>query len=422
MKSCPACNRTFEDTMTFCLIDGSVLSAPFDAKATQDHPATRHTDPSPTAILDPGPRVSNPIQPTQDNNRPTPPETIASPTPTSGTLAETVSSIPPEYSSHKPLDSPSAMKTIKAAPPEVMSGKNQPAPYSAETQPSELAHPHFSGGKRLAVIAVGVLAILFVGAIVWLILRPKTPTVSTVTEAPQSASQNKNQEQTAGKSLTANVNGAQIQMVSIVGGTFLMGSPLSEMGRDKDEGPQNEVTVQSFDMSKYEVTQEQYKVVMGTNPSNFKGDNLPVDSVTWNNAVEFCRKLSETTGRTYRLPTEAEWEYASRAGTSGPYSGNIDAMTWYGPNSASQTHPVGQKQPNGFGLYDMNGNVWEWCQSKYGPYPYKADDGRENLQDNDVRVMRGGSYESSASSCRSAYRRRVIPDVRSIGFRVVAVP
>jgi formylglycine-generating enzyme required for sulfatase activity len=208
-------------------------------------------------------------------------------------------------------------------------------------------------------------------------------------------------------------------MVSVSGGRFLMGSPLSETGRDQDEGVQNDVTVQSFYMSKYEITQAQYKAVTGTNPSSFKGDDLPVDSVSWNDAVEFCRKLSQMTGRQYRLPTEAEWEYAARAGTNGPYAGNLEAMTWYDANSGNRTHPVGQKEPNGFGLYDMYGNVWEWCQSKYKPYPYNANDGRENLQEADVRVMRGGSWESAAKACRSAYRRRVTPDPRSSGFRII---
>jgi formylglycine-generating enzyme required for sulfatase activity len=201
-----------------------------------------------------------------------------------------------------------------------------------------------------------------------------------------------------------------------------MGAPLSETGRDKDEGPQSDVTVPNLYMSKYEVTQAEYKAVMGSNPSSFKGDDLPVDSVSWNDAVEFCRKLSQSTSREYRLPTEAEWEYASRAGTTGPYAGNIDDMTWYTANSGSHTHPVGQKQPNGLGLYDMYGNLWEWCQSKYRPYPYNATDGREDLLGTDERVMRGGSWESSAKSCRSAYRRRAIPDAHSIGFRLVMAP
>jgi formylglycine-generating enzyme required for sulfatase activity len=209
-------------------------------------------------------------------------------------------------------------------------------------------------------------------------------------------------------------------MISVPGGKFQMGSPVSENGRDPDEGPQSEVAVANFFMSKYEVTQAQYKAVMSANPSSFKGDDLPVDSVTWQQAEDFCSKLSQITKREYRLPTEAEWEYASRAGAQSAIAGIVDAMAWYNANSGGRTHPVGQKHPNDFGLYDMNGNVWEWCQSKYKPYPYKADDGRENVQDGDVRVMRGGSWENNAVSCRSAYRRQVLPSVRAtIGFRVV---
>ncbi len=199
-----------------------------------------------------------------------------------------------------------------------------------------------------------------------------------------------------------------------------MGSPVSEVGRDMDEGPQSDVAVANFHISKYEITQAQYKALMNANPSSFKGDDLPVDSVTWEEAAMFCRKLLKLTSKGYRLPTEAEWEYASRAGTQSAIAGIIDATTWYSANSGGRTHPVGQKKPNDFGLYDMNGNVWEWCQSKYKPYPYKVDDGREDVQSEDVRVMRGGSWETDLTSCRSAYRRRVIPNVRAtIGFRIV---
>jgi formylglycine-generating enzyme required for sulfatase activity len=181
------------------------------------------------------------------------------------------------------------------------------------------------------------------------------------------------------------------------------------------------VKIQSLQMSKYEVTQAQYRAVMNSNPSNFKGDDLPVDSVSWTDAVEFCRKLSQLTGRQYRLPTEAEWEYAARAGSTGPYSGDVQAIAWYDANAADHPHPVGQKTPNAFGLYDMNGNLWEWCESKYKPYPYSATDGREDLQSEDVRVLRGGSFESAARGCRSSYRRRVAPQPRTRGFRIVLV-
>jgi formylglycine-generating enzyme required for sulfatase activity len=174
-------------------------------------------------------------------------------------------------------------------------------------------------------------------------------------------------------------------------------------------------------MSKYEVTQAQYQAVMNSSPSSFKGDTLPVDSVSWNSAVEFCRKLSQLTGRQYRLPTEAEWEYAARAGSPKSSTGNVEATAWYDANSAGHPHAVGQKEANAFGLYDLTGNLWEWCQSKYKPYPYNASDGRESLQETDVRVLRGGSFESSARGCRSTYRRRVTPHPNASGFRIVLI-
>jgi formylglycine-generating enzyme required for sulfatase activity len=310
------------------------------------------------------------------------------------------------------------MKTMKAALPEVIVRNSERASSAGETSPgSRLTQTQASGGKRVGLIAGVLLLVVILGGIAWLIyekVRKESPVATKSQPGP-----NEKKPQLTGQPFSENSNGVQTQMVYVPGGTFLMGSPLSETGRDKDEGPQSNATVSNFYMSKYEVTQAQYEAVMGTNPSGFKGDNLPVDSVSWNDAVEFCRKLSRASGREYRLPTEAEWEYASRAGTTGPYAGNIDALTWYSANSGSETHPVGQKQPNGLGLYDMYGNVWEWCQSKYKPYPYNATDGREDLQSNDVRVLRGGSWESPATSCRSAYRRRVMPDARSIGFRIV---
>jgi len=156
----------------------------------------------------------------------------------------------------------------------------------------------------------------------------------------------------------------------------------------------------------------------GLSPSSFKGDDLPVDSVSWNDAVEFCRKLSSLRGRQYRLPTEAEWEYAARAGSKEPVVGSLAIMGWCGANSLNRTHPVGQKDANAFGLYDMYGNVWEWCQSQYKSYPYQATDGREDLRQTDVHVLRGGSWESSTRACRSSYRRRVVPDPRTTGFRI----
>lgn len=417
MKSCPACNRTFDDTMTFCLVDGSVLSAPFDPNATQQPPASRNTDPAPTMMY-PAPNAGHSTPPPQsDKELLPPPQTIASPASIPGAQPESVS--PPPRKDEE-VASQSAMKTIMAPPPEVVFGTNQRGAFAAATPPdSQLTQTQSVGGKRLVVIGAAVLAVILVGGIVWLIQRTRTRNTPQSRAASQPAKQTENKPAPTGQSFTENVNGTAIAMVSVSGGTLLMGSPLSETGRDQDEGPQNDVTVPSFYMSKFEIIQAQYKAVTGTNPSSFKGDDLPVESVSWNDAVEFCRKLSQMTGRQYRLPTEAEWEYAARAGTNGPYAGNLDAMTWYDANSGNRTHPAGQKEPNGFGLYDMYGNVWEWCQSKYRPYPYRATDGRENLQETDVRVMRGGSWESAAKACRSAYRRRVTPDPRSSGFRII---
>jgi formylglycine-generating enzyme required for sulfatase activity len=296
----------------------------------------------------------------------------------------------------------------------------KPQQVEVQTPPAkELTQTHSKAGKLIALLAGGVLVVIIIGVLVWLSQRNQTRTTSPAAAQSLPAKPTENKPSANAQSFTETVNGVEIQMVSVPGGTFLMGSPLSETGRDQDEGPQSEATVQSLSIGKFEVTQAQYKAVMGTNPSSFKGDDLPVDSVSWNDAGEFCNKLSRATGRAYRLPTEAEWEYAARANTTGSFAGNAEAMTWYDANSGNRTHPVGQKEPNDFGLYDMNGNVWEWCQSKYKPYPYRADDGREDLQTTDVRVMRGGSWRSPQKGCRSAYRRRVPPDDRTIGFRIV---
>lgn len=221
-----------------------------------------------------------------------------------------------------------------------------------------------------------------------------------------------------------------LNMVPIRGGSFIMGSPAGEAGRRDDEGPQHPVTVKSFYMSKYEVTQALYQAVMGTNPSHFKGDNLPVEQVSWNDAKEFCTRLSEMTGRAYRLPSEAEWEYACRAGT--------DTAFWFGDKlttaqanfddrsqaTRQKTTPVGDFPANKFGLHDMHGNVYEWCEDySHRNYQGAPTDGSAWLKDkdSDERMMRGGSWNGYAIHLRSAYRVRSSPYDRGkhIGFRVV---
>ena len=236
--------------------------------------------------------------------------------------------------------------------------------------------------------------------------------------------------------------GITLEMMAIPGGSFVMGSPDTEARRSNDEGRQRTVNLAPFFMGKYEVTQEQWQAVMGNNPSYFKGAKLPVENVTWNDAVQFCQKLSQKTGKTYRLPSEAEWEYACRAGTTTPfyfgetitpdlvnYSGNYP----YGAASKglyrAKTTDVGSFPPNAFGLYDMHGNVWEWCSdrfhSNYNGAPTDGTSWETGTDGN--RVLRGGSWSNNAVLCGAANRNYAYAGGSngSRGFRVavaVAVP
>ncbi|MDB9321821.1 bifunctional serine/threonine-protein kinase/formylglycine-generating enzyme family protein [Nodularia spumigena CS-591/04] len=234
-------------------------------------------------------------------------------------------------------------------------------------------------------------------------------------------------------------NGVSLEMVQIPGVTFTMGSPAGEAQREDDEGPQRQVRVPGFFMGKYAVTQAQYQAIMGTNPANFKGEKRPVETVSWDEAVEFCTKLGQRTGKTYRLPSEAEWEYACRAGTTTPfyfgetittdlvnYNGNFPYASAPKGEYRQQTTDVGNFPPNSFGLYDMHGNIWEWCQDIYNSsYQGAPIDGTPwlNGSDNNTKLLRGGSWVSLAWYCRSAYRSRHARAYRdlNVGFRVVAV-
>jgi|AGSF01.1.fsa_nt_gi Uncharacterized conserved protein len=233
-------------------------------------------------------------------------------------------------------------------------------------------------------------------------------------------------------------SGAILDLISIPGGSFMMGSPSTETGRSNDEGPQHNVNISPFFMGKYEVTQKQYQAVMGNNPSNFKGAKHPVEQVTWDEAVEFCRKLTQKTGKSYRLPSEAEWEYACRARTTTPfyfgdtitpdlvnYNGNYPYGSAPKGLYREQTTDVGIFPPNAFGLYDMHGNVWEWCSDKWHDnYNGAPTDGSswETGGDNN-RVLRSGSWDFNAVYCRSAYRCGDSAGLRlsCIGFRVALV-
>jgi formylglycine-generating enzyme required for sulfatase activity len=236
------------------------------------------------------------------------------------------------------------------------------------------------------------------------------------------------------------LNSIGMKLVYIQAGDFMMGSGLSpsqvssQFGGNadwyKDEHPQHKVKIsEGFWIGQTEVTQAQYRAVMDTNPSNFKGDNNPVEQVNWSDAMEFCKKLSQKEiGRTYTLPTEAQWEYACRAGTSTVFSfGNSESSlgdyAWYKSNSNDKTHPVGQKRPNDFGLYDMHGNVWEWCRDWYdsGYYNKNIITDPENKQGDSNRVLRGGCWDHTPVYFRSAERARFDTDSRynNSGFRVV---
>ena len=224
--------------------------------------------------------------------------------------------------------------------------------------------------------------------------------------------------------------GMSLRMVAVQGGMFQMGAT-KEQGRNTydAEKPVHAVALDGFYIGKYEVTQGQWKAVMGTNPSSFKGDDRPVEKVSWNDAVSFCEKLSEMTGRKYRLPTEAEWEYAARGGQQADgtmYAGSgaiYDvAVFGYGINSGA-TFSVGSKKPNGLGLYDMSGNVWEWCSDWYDS-EYYSESPSVNPQGpsgGSSRVIRGGGWSYDARNCRVSFRGSDTPGYRdrALGFRVV---
>ncbi|WP_293207659.1 MULTISPECIES: SUMF1/EgtB/PvdO family nonheme iron enzyme [unclassified Microcoleus] len=221
-------------------------------------------------------------------------------------------------------------------------------------------------------------------------------------------------------------NGIVLEMVYIPGGTFMMGSPNDEAGREDDESPQHQVTVPAFYAGKYPITQAQWEAVMGNNPSYLKGEKLPVECVSWYDAVEFCEKLSETTGKTYRLLSEAEWEYACRAGTTTPFhfGETITPELVNYITESNEPTDVGSFPPNAFGLYDMHGNVEEWCSDKWlDNYDGAPTDGSSWESGNNCRMLRGGSWANDPSNCRSAVRscEQPIYGERFNGFRVACV-
>jgi formylglycine-generating enzyme required for sulfatase activity len=232
-----------------------------------------------------------------------------------------------------------------------------------------------------------------------------------------------------------------MKLVLIPKGTFMMGSPESEERRGYDE-TQHQVTIsKDYYLGVHEVTQAQYEKVMGKNPSHFQGAivgnenaDLPVEMITWDDAVEFCKKLSDLpkekkAGRVYRLPTEAQWEYACRAGSKTAYSfddeeGLLPVYGWFYRNSSKRTHTVGLLEPNAWGLYDMHGNVWEWCSDWYGDYPKGALSDPTGPKEGSSRAFRGGCWDVVAAYCKSGDRNGYDPSFRDSngGFRVALSP
>jgi uncharacterized protein (TIGR02996 family) len=215
--------------------------------------------------------------------------------------------------------------------------------------------------------------------------------------------------------------GVDMTFAWIPPGTFLMGSPPSEQNRYKNESQHKVTLTKGFYLGVHEVTQAQWQAMIGDNTSFFKGDNLPVETVSWEDCQAFCEKLSQLDGKHYGLPTEAEWEYACRAGTTTAYffgddPSHLGDYGWFYDNAERKTHDVGTKIPNAWGLFDMHGNVWEWCQDWYGPHGKKHLRDPQGSNNEEARVVRGGSWYGLMEDCRAAFRFRYAPGNRIYNF------
>ena len=254
------------------------------------------------------------------------------------------------------------------------------------------------------------------------------PVSSMASSSTTSTSSNIIDSSTSGSVITIPVkDGVNIEMVKVEAGSFDMGATPEMQNPDEDEKPVHRVTLtNNYYIGKYEVTQALWQAVMGSNPSNFKGDDLPVEKVSWDDCQDFISKLNAMTGKRFRLPTEAEWEYAARGGKKSQgyqYSGSntLDNVAWYHDNSGSKTHAVGTKQPNELGIYDMTGNVSEWCQDRYGDYSGVPQTNPTGSVDGKFRVNRGGSWMFFARFCRSSFHSSNSSDDREeyLGLRLV---
>jgi len=225
---------------------------------------------------------------------------------------------------------------------------------------------------------------------------------------------------------TVTVINPEPELVLVESGSFTMGCTDGDCNEESNELPIHQVTLSSYKIAKYTVTQQQWEAVMGNNPSYHKGADLPVERVSWPNVQQFIQKLNTLTGKNYRLPTEAEWEYAARGGNKSKgykYSGSndINAVAWYSGNSGNKTHPVGTKTPNELDIYDMSGNVFEWCGDWYGAYTASAQTNPPGPNSGTRRITRGGDFSVSTSFCRVSSRWSTSPSdyFPALGFRLV---
>ena len=241
----------------------------------------------------------------------------------------------------------------------------------------------------------------------------------------EKASWTRNNDNSLNKNLEFNVDGVSFTMIYVEGGTFMMGSPDSDSDAMDREKPQHRVTLNDYYIGETQVTQALWEAVMGGNPSNWKGDNLPVDNVSWEDGQEFCKQMNKKTGMAFHLPTEAEWEYAARGGRKNKgfkYAGSndIDSVAWYIGNSGNEAHIVKQKSANELRLYDMSGNVWEWCQDWYGDYSSSDQTNPTGPSSSYGHVLRGGHWNIDARFCRVSLRVGNIPTNR-YSFRLALV-
>ena len=290
--------------------------------------------------------------------------------------------------------------------------------------------------KRIFTILACLLCVIVVNAQDIIVRKPskKQPTTQTSTAAKKQTTTTKPAKKTSAPTSSTNSNRQRIlqeladNMAYVQGSTFTMGAT-SEQGSDAedDEKPAHSVTLSSYYIGKTEVTQELWQAVMGNNPSRFKGNRKPVECVSWDDCQTFISKLNSLTGKKFRLPTEAEWEFAARGGIKSQgykYSGSntLGDVAWYEENSGDTTHDVGTKSPNELGLYDMNGNVWEWCSDWYGDKYYSSSPSNHPTGPSSgaYRVLRGGSWYSIANLCRSSDRGGSTPVDRgdNMGLRL----